>query len=198
MERKFEEQFGLGKVWHGSGLLHVFVIGTFLFLSGCGMDSADSIAPAASLSVASAKKGNPPTERPAVPFKATFNNTFEILNPPPVLLLLVTGTGTGSHIGKASLTAYLTKDFTNASPDDDVPESGNIIMTAANGDQLFMDFTGTTFAPDVSGISEVLIIATVTGGTGRFEDATGSLEGRGYVNPASFTGSLSFTGTISY
>ena len=51
---------------------------------------------------------------------------------------------------------------------------GTYLFTAANGDTLTADFTLYFTFTDVPGVVSGLVTATITGGTGRFEGATGS------------------------
>ena len=71
--------------------------------------------------------------------------------------------------------------------------------TAANGDQLFTIFNGTAGPPDQNGVVQFSGTETVTGGTGRFADASGSFSVVGSVTPATLTGEHEFvSGTLSY
>lgn len=74
--------------------------------------------------------------------------------------------------------------------------SNTTIYTAANGDQLFVTWTGTGIAngPDntFSGPE------TITGGTGRFAGASGSTWVSGTASFATMTGQFTSVGTISY
>ncbi len=74
--------------------------------------------------------------------------------------------------------------------------TGSYNFVAANGDELFADFTGqgTLVGP---GLVSVVETATITGGTGRFENATGSFTAERLVNQAALTSSGSFDGTVS-
>ena len=74
--------------------------------------------------------------------------------------------------------------------------SNSTIYTAANGDQLFVTWTGTgtSSGPDnaFSGPE------TITGGTGRFAGASGSTWVSGTASFATMTGQFTSVGTISY
>ena len=109
-----------------------------------------------------------------------------------------TGTGRGAHLGKTSVLDVSTGSGTN-----DVTE------IAANGDAITSSLTG--FIPATltcqTGFTPYGNTFTITGGTGRFEGATGSLVLQGcaavVVDAASPTGftyidSWTSTGTISY
>ncbi len=98
------------------------------------------------------------------------------------------GTGTISHLGRVSWTTehcfqLFAGDFgTFGDPE--------LVITAANGDQLFGTYAGvmtsdTTFAETV----------IITGGTGRFAGATGTIDETGWFDPA--TGYMEITGVGS-
>ncbi len=130
-----------------------------------------------------------------VPFKAYFETASRPLAFPPILRLESTGTGIGSHIGKATLLAYPTIDF-RTNP---ISVSGTLVITAANGDEIFASFTGTRTATS-STVLDFTINATytITGGTGRFQNATGSFVGISLGTVGIHTGTASYEGYISY
>ena len=124
-----------------------------------------------------------------VPFKAGFETESVVLAPPPVLQLLSTGSGTGSHIGNAKLVAYPTIYLTTPAP---FSVSGTLVITAANGDEIFASFAGTRSAPDATGTFTINATYTINGGTGRFEDASGSFAGITLGKLGSTAGSASY------
>ena len=88
-------------------------------------------------------------------------------------------------------------DETTAPAPGGVAVSAAITYTAANGDQLHVAFAGTGFAAD--GIGFFSGTETVTGGTGRFEGASGSLSRAGRsLLPPGFGGSYETDGTLRY
>ena len=115
------------------------------------------------------------------------------------------GTARFSHLGKTSYSSEFAVTITG-------PDSFTIVGTqtvvAANGDMLFLSFTGTgsfagAFGPGQT--TDTTLSYTVTGGTGRFDDASGTLTGRVLgevvsVVGATGTGPHTFTarGKISY
>jgi hypothetical protein len=82
--------------------------------------------------------------------------------------------------------------------------AGNQTLEAANGDMLFLTFTGTgtfsgTFGVDQT--TETSVVFTVTSGTGRFADASGSLTGTVFtetLSGATATQTSTLRGRISY
>jgi hypothetical protein len=115
------------------------------------------------------------------------------------------GTARLSHLGKTSYSSNFAVTLTGPNT---FTIAGMQTLVAANGDMLFLSFTGTgtftgAFGPGQT--SETMVIYTVTGGTGRFDDASGTLTGTVFtdvvsVDGSTATGSHTFTakGRISY
>jgi hypothetical protein len=85
------------------------------------------------------------------------------------------GTGRLFHLGKSTYSQEFTITPTGPTT---FSVAGTQTIVAANGDMLFMTFTGTGELAGVFGVgqtSETTVLLTVTGGTGRFADASGSL-----------------------
>ncbi len=129
-----------------------------------------------------------------VPFKGTYTTKAQVLQRPPFLRQRITGTGQATHLGQSTFVALSTVNLTTAPP---FSLSGTAIFSAANGDEFYTTFSGTS-TPIGGGRSNVVITHTITGGTGRFENATGSFTGTTIANPALPTGSISYEGNISY
>ena len=129
-----------------------------------------------------------------VPIKGTYVTTNQILQGPPFLQQRITGEGHSSHLGKSTFVAISTVNLTTPPP---FQLSGTATFYAANGDAFYTTFTGTS-TPIGGGILNVIINHNITGGTGRFEDASGSFVGTAVANPALPTGSITYEGHISY
>ena len=84
----------------------------------------------------------------------------------PLLFVHTTATGNASHLGRFGMTYDLTVDLLTHDT------SGSAVFTAANGDQLFTDVVG--HGTDDGTVASVVETHTITGGTGRFAEATGS------------------------
>jgi hypothetical protein len=110
---------------------------------------------------------------------------------PPFAFMRIQGTGNATHLG------LFTIDIPHLVNLQTRTGIGSYAFTAANGDTLTADFTGTG-TPTVSpaGLS-VVEIAVITGGTGRFADATGSFVVTRSFEFATGLTTGSFTGTIS-
>jgi hypothetical protein len=87
--------------------------------------------------------------------------------------------------------------------------SGPLTLTAANGDQVFTTCTGggtaSAPAPAVGETTDYTLVCTVTGGTGRFSDASGTATTTGHQEFTSVSGTTATssntattTGRISY
>jgi hypothetical protein len=101
------------------------------------------------------------------------------------------GTGKGSHLGKFTSSGTVQFDEPAGTQ---ISGSGTQTFTAANGDQLFFSFSGT--------LDLLTLTATVpfevTGGTGRFSDASGSIISNIQADPSLTSFTFTANGTISY
>ena len=126
-----------------------------------------------------------------LPFQGSFTReTHAVFEPPITLVITGTETGTASHLGRFTATSEDRVNTTNNTA------TGTLNITAANGDQLFTRTAGaeTGFIPP--NISMVTATATVLGGTGRFERATGTFTIE-YTDTIDFaTGSATGSGTF--
>ncbi len=127
-----------------------------------------------------------------VPFKGEYTTVAQFLQGPAVQR--ITGTGHATHLGESMFVANATVNFSTPPP---FAIAGTAVFTAANGDQFYTRFTGTS-TPTGPGTLRGVINHTITGGTGRFEDATGSLTGIALVNAANPTNSVTYEGSINY
>ena len=109
---------------------------------------------------------------------------------PPFLSVSLEGTGNATHLGRFTVDIPHVVNTTNRT------STGTYTFTAANGDTLTAGFTGqaTLTAP---GVLSVVETATITGGTGRFADATGSFSVERMFNQVTGVTTGSFEGTIS-
>jgi hypothetical protein len=167
----------------------LFVVSSMCFLASCQKENVTA-PESENKSISVKEKMN----ELGVPFKASFNNVSQVLAPPPIVQIQITGEGRGSHIGKATLVANLKVNVTTTPL---FTISGTAVITAANGDQIFFSVISSR-AANVTGAYTHISYNTVTGGTGRFEDATGSFEGTIIANTKSMNSMVSYEGYISY
>jgi hypothetical protein len=99
------------------------------------------------------------------------------------------GTGEATQLGRFTLTSDFTVDTTTATA------IGTAIWKAANGDQIFTTTTGqAVISFPIATITES---GTITGGTGRFAETSGSIVLQRSLNLLTLISSASITGTIS-
>jgi hypothetical protein len=131
-----------------------------------------------------------------LPFHGSFSRDSHAQFEPPITLVIsATLTGTATHLGRFTATSEDHVDTTNNTA------VGTFILTAANGDRLFTTTEGVEDSFTPPNISTVTLAATITGGTGRFERATGTFTVRLVDNidfeTSSGHGSGSFEGRIN-
>lgn len=144
----------------------------------------------------------PSNMSPGFPFvRDTFGGRCSV---PSDWVLGVELKGTAAHLGRVSVTAeHCTQIDIFTVPNPGSFRDGEMTITAANGDELWLEYAGhfvftPAGAPDV-GVSQIAFTTvTVTGGTGRFEGATGSLTGRSVDNFPAGPHTADFGGWIVY
>ena len=109
------------------------------------------------------------------PFKARYETYPQPVGPPEngILTLKIPGDGEGDPLGKSTWDAEMKINLTQV-PN---PQTGTMVFTAANGDQLFGTYEGFGTSPD--GPVSFQGTFQITGGTGTFEGATGAGTYRG-------------------
>jgi hypothetical protein len=134
------------------------------------------------------------TAKDLVPFGGSWEGSTVSATPvgENVVLVVSSGSGQASHFGHFEMTSpHLTFLDTGA-------VEGSQIFTAANGDTLTANISG-QFVPNEDGNLEATLAGTITGGTGRFENASGSYDFHIIARPAEFgfDSTATFSGTIS-
>jgi hypothetical protein len=130
-----------------------------------------------------------------VPFKGTFSAIGTAADVPgdrcPALTVHIEGTGTATHLG--SLT---TVQSHCVEPSSFAFTNGQFTITAANGDQLFGIYQG-EFLPLEPPVFTLDGRFTFTGGTGRFDGATGGGDASGTQDLATGAATVVLEGSIS-
>jgi hypothetical protein len=126
-----------------------------------------------------------------LPFRGRLEGTVTVTPlDPPMASVLIEASGNASLLGHFTLEVpHLVNQALRLG-------TGSYVFTAANGDTLTAEFTGlaTVVAPGVLTTSET---ATITGGTGRFADASGSFTAERTFYVATGVTIGSFEGSIS-
>lgn len=125
------------------------------------------------------------------PFKGTVSavETAEVTF--PTASLTRDGTGTATYLGKYTVHIEITINIPTMS------STGTAIFTAANGDTLTANVAGQATRTGSTTLS-IIEDYTVTGGTGRFADATGSFTLEGTVEETTGVSSGTFSGVIDH
>ncbi len=166
----------------------VIALATFLVITSCKKEiSPISSEDQMSAALLATNRGS----HTYVPIKGTYVTTNLIISPPPLLRQVITGVGRSSHLGEGTFVAQATLNvITNQI-------SGTAYFTAANMDIFYTNFSGTGI-PNPDGTRTVVVNHTISGGTGRFLNATGNLIGYTIGNPAVPAGLITYEGTIKY
>jgi hypothetical protein len=166
------------------------IVASFLLLS-CQKDIIQKQKEPNNNNVVTAAKGHMAKDRP---FKGSYTTSSEILQPAPFLRTRITGTGHVSHLGYSTFVALSTLEFTSQPP---FQLYGTATFTAANGDAFYTSFTGTS-TPTGQGTLDIVMNHIIAGGTGRFENASGSFVGYTTAFPGHSDGYIEHEGTIRY
>jgi len=127
-----------------------------------------------------------------VPFRGTLTGTASVTPlDGPIVAVRLEATGTATYLGRFTLVApHVVNQAT-------LTGVGTYLLTAANGDTITADLAGLATMvepPNVISISET---ATVTGGTGRFDGASGSIHVQRMFNRVTGITTGTFEGWIS-
>jgi hypothetical protein len=176
------------------------LLGLCVFAIGCGGEMTRSpTSPSTAQTQAQAAPAAPATPqlaqahpRTEVPFRGSYQQT-ETGEPQSPTTLIVTGTavGTATHLGQYTMTFTALVDLTAGTG------VGDNIFVAADGDRLFCTSSGQVTPTAEPGVLSITDSFSITGGTGRFEGATGNFSGVRLLNAATGISSGSFDGTIN-
>lgn len=142
---------------------------------------------------------SPASAATLVPFQASVSENFTAA---PCgqwsVCIIATGTGQATHLGAITEDASVVVDINPADQQNGcAPETRTTTLTAANGDTITMSGTGLTRCP---GSSEANDSYTVTGGTGRFQGASGSGSDSNthtFTGPGVGVASVTYSGDLS-
>jgi hypothetical protein len=126
------------------------------------------------------------------PFKGKVNAVETVAVAPPTLSVTRNGTGTATYLGK--FTEHITLQV-------NIPTShatGVATFTAANGDTLTATVEGQSTETATPGVVSIVEVYTITGGTGRFADATGTFTARITLDRSTGVSSGTFSGAIDH
>jgi len=143
----------------------------------------------------SCKKDNEPIKN-AVSFNAQFITSSETIQPGnPIQKDHITGNGDGTPIGKATFDATVSYDLSGSSP---LKITGVQTITTSTGDKIYSTIDAYSPDPDENGDFYTIGSETITGGTGKYAHAKGTLTFIAKGNLDSSAGNNSLEGSISY
>jgi len=138
-----------------------------------------------------------------VPFQATVTEggfTPTPCSPVPSLCIPLTGSGEATHLGKIQESALVVSNLASNPAPGCFTETRDTTFTAANGDQITMHATGRNCSTGPTTVT-AWDSYVVTGGTGRFNGASGSGKDTAMIVVAksavvTFSGKLSSPGSL--
>jgi hypothetical protein len=128
-----------------------------------------------------------------VPFSGSLqaNEVPEPAPPPGFLVVNGSGGGIATHLGRFTITWHFTVNLADGTG------SGALVLTGANGDQVFATAVGESAPTTTPGVFRIREVFTITGGTGRFSNAQGSVVTDRLTDLNTGFTSGSFHGTIT-
>jgi hypothetical protein len=131
-----------------------------------------------------------PQKTTRLPFKGTLQSNESYRTVFPTLFVTATGSGEATMLGQITV-HYQTK--VNLS---DLSHSGSVSLAGIDGDSLLAKGAGQAIEDRTPGMFSVVEIYTITGGTGRFARASGTLTLKRLVRVKAGITSGSFEGYI--
>jgi hypothetical protein len=125
------------------------------------------------------------------PFKGTVNAEETVVPSPPTASLTRDGTGTATYLGRYTEHIVMTINLPMLS------STGTATFTAANGDTLTATVAGQATRTSLTTLS-IVEVYTITGGTGRFADATGNFALHSTVDQTTGVSSGMFSGAVDH
>lgn len=131
-----------------------------------------------------------PTKTTRIPFRGTLqsNESYRTISP----TMFVTARGSG----EATLLGQITVHYRSEVNLSDLSQSGSVSLAGIDGDSLLATGVGQAIEDRTSGMFRVVENYTITGGTGRFARASGTLTLKRRVSAKAGTTSGSFEGYI--
>jgi hypothetical protein len=156
---------------------------SLVVLVGCSAPTAPTGASPAVIGAGTAAQGGV-----SLPFKGSFDGTQTVTpGTPPFASVEMQAEGAGTQLGRFEIALPHTVNFATASA------SGTCTIVASDGSRIVASFTGQAQLGPVVTIVEQ---ATITGGTGRFADASGTFTINRTFDPATGATTGSFEGTL--
>ncbi|HVJ81896.1 MAG TPA: hypothetical protein VNC50_12585 [Planctomycetia bacterium] len=125
------------------------------------------------------------------PFKGSLEGFVTRTPVPPLVAVDIDAAGNATHLGAFSLEVpHLVDPATRTA-------TGTYTFTAADGSEVHAEFTGVSALTAIPGVLYIVENATITGGTGRFEGASGGFVCERFFDTVSGETYGYFNGAIS-
>jgi hypothetical protein len=125
------------------------------------------------------------------PFMGSFEAVETAVVQFPTVTIAALGEGHATHLGKFTMTYDAHVNLVTR------VGIGSVEFIAANGDRLFADILGQSAPSGTPNVVSIVEVLTITGGTGRFANATGSLLSTRLKDQITGDTSGAFDGTIN-
>jgi hypothetical protein len=129
-----------------------------------------------------------------LPFRGTVSgsSTRTATTDPCLFLVTISGEGQATYLGNFT---WQSTHTLNVCTTPFTVSGGSLTLTAADGDQLSGTYTGTSQV--IPPVIAFHITITITGGTGRFANTTGTIEATGQADTVTGAATATLAGTIS-
>ena len=129
-------------------------------------------------------------EKKELPFKGTVQSVETYVVTPPIMSVTANGSGKATHLGQYALRYEVEVNL------ETLLGAGSAEIVAANGDILNANMSGQATPTGTTDVFNVVEEFTITGGTGRFANASGSFTLHREVNITTGVTSGTMNGTI--
>ena len=129
-------------------------------------------------------------EKKELPFKGTLQSVETYVVAPPIMSVTANGSGNATHLGQYAISYEVEVNL------ETLAGVGSAQLVAANGDMLYANLSGQATPAGEPDVFNVVEEFTITGGTGRFANASGSFTLTREVNITTGVTSGSFDGSI--
>ena len=125
-----------------------------------------------------------------LPFKGILQSVETYVVNPPIMSVTANGSGNATHLGQYAIRYEVEVNL------ETLLGVGSAQLTAANGDILYANMSGQATPTGTTDVFNVVEEFTITGGTGRFANASGSFTLNREVNITTGVTAGTMNGTI--
>ena len=125
-----------------------------------------------------------------LPFKGTLQSVETYVVNPPIMAVTANGSGNATQLGQYAISYEVEVNL------ETLAGVGSAQLVAANGDILYANMSGQATPTETADVFNVVEEFTITGGTGRFANASGSFTLNREVNITTGVTSGTMNGTI--